>query len=110
MQFMRTAVLLAAMTALFLVVGAVLGGRGGMMIALVFAIGTNLFAYWNSDRMALSAVDAREVDYAARPISSDSSAICRAAPACRCRVSSLSTARSRMPSQRAAIRRTPRSL
>jgi heat shock protein HtpX len=53
------------MTALFLVVGAVLGGRGGMMIALVFAIGTNLFAYWNSDRMALSAVDAREVDSAA---------------------------------------------
>ena len=68
MQFMRTAVLLAAMTALFLVVGALLGGRGGMMIALVFAIATNLYAYWNSDRMALSAVDAREVvDYAAAP-------------------------------------------
>jgi heat shock protein HtpX len=61
MQFMRTAVLLAAMTALFVVVGAMLGGRGGMMIALLFAIGTNLYAYWNSDRMALSAVDAREV-------------------------------------------------
>jgi heat shock protein HtpX len=67
MQFMRTAVLLAAMTALFLLVGAMLGGRGGMMIALLFAIGTNLFAYWNSDRMALSAVDAREVDYAHAP-------------------------------------------
>jgi heat shock protein HtpX len=38
-----------------------------MMIALLFAIGTNLFAYWNSDRMALSAVDAREVDYARAP-------------------------------------------
>jgi heat shock protein HtpX len=67
MQFMRTAVLLAAMTALFVVVGALLGGRGGMMIALVFAVGTNLFAYWNSDRMALSAVDAREVGYADAP-------------------------------------------
>jgi heat shock protein HtpX len=68
MQFMRTAVLLAAMTALFLVVGAILGGRGGMMIALVFAIGTNLYAYWNSDRIALAAVDAREVaDYASAP-------------------------------------------
>jgi heat shock protein HtpX len=67
MQFMRTAVLLAAMTALFLLVGALLGGRAGMMIALLFAIGTNLFAYWNSDRMALSAVDAREVDYARAP-------------------------------------------
>ena len=67
MQFMRTAVLLAAMTALFLLVGALLGGRGGIMIALVFAVGTNLFAYWNSDKMALSAVEAREVDYAAAP-------------------------------------------
>jgi heat shock protein HtpX len=67
MQFMRTAVLLAAMTALFLIVGAMLGGRAGMMIALLFAVGTNLFAYWNSDRMALGAVDAREVDYASAP-------------------------------------------
>ncbi|MEA2839288.1 MAG: heat shock protein HtpX [Methylobacteriaceae bacterium] len=67
MQFMRTAVLLAAMTALFLLVGALLGGRGGMMIAFLFAIGTNLFAYWNSDRMALAAVNAREVDYAHAP-------------------------------------------
>jgi heat shock protein HtpX len=67
MQFMRTAVLLAAMTALFVVVGAVVGGRGGMMIAFLFAVGTNLYAYWNSDRMALAAVDAREVDYAGAP-------------------------------------------
>ena len=36
MNIMRTAVLLAALTALFLIVGAALGGRGGMMIALVF--------------------------------------------------------------------------
>ncbi len=62
MNFMRTAVLLAAMTALFLVVGVLLGGRGGMMMALVFAIGTNIFAWWNSDRMALAANDAQEVD------------------------------------------------
>src|SRR5213075_3406224 len=68
MQFMRTAVLLAALTALFLIVGALLGGRGGMTIALIFAIGTNLYAYWNSDRMALAAVDAREVaDEASAP-------------------------------------------
>src|SRR5947209_2689595 len=67
MQFMRTAVLLAAMTAMFLVVGALIGGRGGMVIALLFAVGTNLFAYWNSDRMALSAVDAREIGYGDAP-------------------------------------------
>ena len=62
MNFMRTAVLLAAMTALFLLVGGALGGRTGMLMALVFAVGTNLFAWWNSDRMALAANDAREVD------------------------------------------------
>ena len=67
MNFMRTAVLLAGMTALFLIVGLALGGRSGMGIALVFAIGANVFAYWNSDRMALSAVDAREVDRASAP-------------------------------------------
>ena len=62
MNFMRTAVLLAAMTALFLLVGAALGGRTGMLMALVFALATNLFAWWNSDRMALAANDAQEVD------------------------------------------------
>src|SRR4051812_47207445 len=62
MNFMRTAVLLAAMTALFLLVGAALGGRIGMLMALVFAVGANIFAWWNSDRMALAANDAREVD------------------------------------------------
>ncbi len=67
MNFMRTAVLLAALTALFMVVGFALGGRGGAALALVFAIGTNLFAYWNSDRMALSAVGAHEVDASTAP-------------------------------------------
>jgi heat shock protein HtpX len=55
------------MTALFMLVGAALGGRGGMMIALVFAVGTNLFAYWNADRLALSAAGAEEVDARSAP-------------------------------------------
>lgn len=67
MNMMRTAVLLAAMTALFMVVGLALGGKTGMMMALVFAIGTNVFAYWNSDRMALASVDAQEVDAQSAP-------------------------------------------
>ncbi|MFO1168469.1 MAG: zinc metalloprotease HtpX [Rhodoblastus sp.] len=62
MNFMRTAILLAGMTALFLIVGLALGGRTGMGIALVIAVATNIFAYWNSDRMALASVDAHEVD------------------------------------------------
>jgi heat shock protein HtpX len=49
----RTFVLLAGMTALFMVVGYFIGGTGGMMLALAFAAATNLFAYWNSDKMVL---------------------------------------------------------
>lgn len=67
MNYMRTAVLLAGMTALFLIVGALLGGRAGMGLALLFAVGANVFAYWNSDRMALAAVDAHEVDRTSAP-------------------------------------------
>ena len=67
MNFMRTAVLLAALTALFMVVGFALGGRGGAALALAFAVATNLFAYWNSDRLALASVDAHEVDASIAP-------------------------------------------
>jgi heat shock protein HtpX len=61
MNYMRTAVLLAALTAFFLVVGYLLGGRTGLMLALVVAVGMNLFAYWNSDQMVLRMSNAREV-------------------------------------------------
>ena len=64
---MKTAMLLAALTALFGVVGYLLGGQNGMMIALGIAVVTNLFAYWNSDKLALSAYDAVEVDEATAP-------------------------------------------
>ncbi|MCC0004573.1 MAG: zinc metalloprotease HtpX [Methylobacteriaceae bacterium] len=67
MNFMRTAILLAGMTALFMIVGLALGGRAGMGIALVFAIGANMFAYWNSDHMALASVDSHEVDRSTAP-------------------------------------------
>ena len=64
---MRTFALLAAMTALFVVVGLAVGGRAGMMFALVLAAGTNLFAWFRSDNLALSAVGAREVDASTAP-------------------------------------------
>ena len=67
MNFMKTAMLLAALTALFGVVGYLLGGQGGMLIALGFAAVTNLFAYWNSDKLALSAHGAAEVDETMAP-------------------------------------------
>ena len=66
-NMMRTAVLLAAMTALFMLVGAALGGRTGMLLALAFALATNAFAWWNSDRMALAAAEAQEVDAQSAP-------------------------------------------
>ncbi|MGS4944748.1 zinc metalloprotease HtpX [Meridianimarinicoccus sp. RP-17] len=51
--YMRTAILMAAMTALFMGVGALLGGTGGAMIAFVVAAGMNLLTWWNSDKMVL---------------------------------------------------------
>ena len=62
MSYFRTATLLAGLAALFMGVGYLLGGATGAMIALLFAAATNLFAYWNSDRMVLSMHGAHEVD------------------------------------------------
>ncbi|MEI9404627.1 zinc metalloprotease HtpX [Mesorhizobium argentiipisi] len=62
MNTLRTAMLLAAMTALFMGVGYLIGGSGGMVIALLIAAGTNLFSYWNADKMVLSMNHAVEVD------------------------------------------------
>jgi heat shock protein HtpX len=67
MSMLRTALLLAGLTALFLVLGYVIGGQGGMLIALVIAIGTNIFAYWNSDKMVLRMYNAQEVDARSAP-------------------------------------------
>lgn len=67
MNYVRTTMLLAAMTALFMGVGYLIGGTGGMMIALVFAIGTNAFAYWNSDKMVLRMYNAEPVTRASAP-------------------------------------------
>lgn len=61
MNQMRTAMLLAAMTGLFLAVGYMLGGTGGMLLAFIFAVGTNAFAYWNADKLVLRMHGAREV-------------------------------------------------
>ena len=62
MNYFRTAMLLAGLTALFMGVGYLIGGQTGAMIALVIAAGMNLFSYWNSDRMVLSMHGAQEVD------------------------------------------------
>jgi len=67
MNYAKTALLLAAMTALFLGVGYMIGGTGGAMLAFVFALGTNAFAYWNSDKMVLRMHKARPVSRQTAP-------------------------------------------
>jgi len=62
MNHLKTYILLAAMTALFGGVGYLIGGTGGMLIALAVAAAMNLFAYWNADKMVLSHFRAVEVD------------------------------------------------
>ncbi len=67
MNYFKTAILLAAMTALFTGVGFVIGGQSGMMIAFVIAVGMNFFSYWNADKMVLKMHGAREVDETTAP-------------------------------------------
>jgi heat shock protein HtpX len=62
MNILRTGLLMVALTALFLVVGYLIGGPDGMLIAFLFAAGTNLFAYWNSDKVLLSMYGARPAE------------------------------------------------
>jgi len=63
----RTGILMAVLTAIFLAAGYLIGGQSGMVIAFLFALGTNLFAYWNSDRAVLSMYGAQEVDETTAP-------------------------------------------
>jgi heat shock protein HtpX len=67
MNYLRTAILLAGLTALFMAVGYLIGGGIGAVIALLFAAATNLFSYWNSDKLVLSMHDAQEVDERSAP-------------------------------------------
>nr|WP_319384744.1 zinc metalloprotease HtpX [uncultured Roseibium sp.] len=67
MNYVRTAMLLAAMTALFMGIGFMIGGQAGMMIALAIAAAMNLFSYWNADKMVLRMHHAQEVDERSMP-------------------------------------------
>ncbi len=67
MNGFKTTMLLAALTALFMALGFTIGGRGGMMIALLVAVGMNLFTYWNADKIVLSMHGAKQVDAGSAP-------------------------------------------
>ena len=63
----KTGILMAGLTALLMIAGQAIGGHGGMMIALVLAASMNFFAYWFSDRVALSMAGAQEVSASDAP-------------------------------------------
>ncbi|QSN61364.1 MULTISPECIES: zinc metalloprotease HtpX [unclassified Caballeronia] len=66
-NWVKTAMLMAAITALFVVIGGMIGGSKGMMLALVVALGMNFFSYWFSDKMVLRMYNAQEVDETTAP-------------------------------------------
>ncbi len=67
MSYVKTAMLLAVMTALFVAIGGILGGQTGMLIAFVVALAMNLFSYWNSDKLVLKMHNAVEADRQTAP-------------------------------------------
>jgi len=66
-NLLKTAVLMAAITALFMTIGRLLGGQQGMVLALVVALGMNVFSYWFSDKLVLRMYNAQEVDANSAP-------------------------------------------
>jgi heat shock protein HtpX len=66
-NWVKTAMLMAAIMALFGVIGSMLGGARGMVLALAFGGVMNVFAYWFSDKMVLRMYNAQEVDEASAP-------------------------------------------
>jgi heat shock protein HtpX len=66
-NMMKTAVLMAAITGLFMAIGSLLGGQQGMMLALIVALGMNFFSYWFSDTMVLKMYNAQQVDETSAP-------------------------------------------
>ena len=67
MNYFRTAIFLAILTALFMGVGFMIGGQAGMIIAFLVALAMNAFSYWNSDKMVLRMHGAEEVDQSSAP-------------------------------------------
>jgi heat shock protein HtpX len=66
-NMMKTAILMAAITGLFMAIGSLLGGQQGMVLALIVALGMNFFSYWFSDKLVLKMYNAQEVDETTAP-------------------------------------------
>ena len=87
-NLLKTAVLMAAITALFMAIGSFVGGQQGMMLALLVAVGLNFFSYWFSDKLVLKMYNAQEVDETSAPqFYGMVRELAQKAPGCRCRAS-----------------------
>ena len=107
MNYLRTAILLAGLTALFMGIGFLIGGQSGAMIALIVAAGMNFFAYWNADSLVLSMHGAHEVDARSAPDLYRIVGDLASRAGLPCRASFSWTTRSRTRSPQGAIRSTP---
>ncbi len=67
MNNIKTMLLLVMLTLIFVTAGAAMGGKNGMTIGLIFALGMNLFSYWFSDKIVLKMYRAREVSESEAP-------------------------------------------
>lgn len=67
MNGVKTAVLLTILTVILLLVGQAMGGKGGMTVALIFALGINFISYWFSDKIVLAMYRARQISEADNP-------------------------------------------
>jgi heat shock protein HtpX len=67
LNFAKTGLLLALLTAIFVAVGGLAGGQTGMVIAFIMALGMNAFSLWQSDKMVLKMYGAEEVDERSAP-------------------------------------------
>ena len=67
MSYFRTAILLAGLTALFMLIGYLIGGPSGAVIAFFVAAATNFITYWNADKLVLRTQGAQEVDERSAP-------------------------------------------
>jgi len=66
-NWLKTSMLMAAIVALFALIGSLMGGQSGMLIALTFALVMNIGAYWFSDKLVLRMYNARQVDASTAP-------------------------------------------
>ena len=88
MNYAKTALLLAVLTAIFVVLGAAVGGKAGLVVAFAVALVMNVVSLWKSDQIVLRMFNAQEVERGHRaPSSSGSFASLPGRPIFRCRAS-----------------------